>query len=174
MITSNSDLESMTEDNSSRETTPPAAEVPAVPPDGAFEAPEVVQVETQADTETAQIPVNEPFDSAHDRPLSPAPAQKTVPAPSSAPVINVARDLWAKALVAIRGRRQEKLNKIMAELNKKGKNGSTSSPQVTNDEVEKLLHVSDATAARYLSALVKEGKLKQVGKTGTGVVYTKV
>lgn len=40
--------------------------------------------------------------------------------------------------------------------------------------VENLLHVSDATATRYLSALAKEGKIKQVGKTETGVVYSKI
>ena len=62
----------------------------------------------------------------------------------------------------------------MLALNTKNKNGSTSSPQVTNDEVEKLLHVSDATATRYLSALEKEGRIRQVGKTGHGVVYSKI
>jgi hypothetical protein len=45
---------------------------------------------------------------------------------------------------------------------------------LTNDEVEKLLHVSDATATRYLETLEKEGKIKQVGKTGKGVSYTKI
>ena len=54
------------------------------------------------------------------------------------------------------------------------KNGSTGSPQVTNDEVEKLLHVSDSTATRYLQALEKENKIKQTGSTGTGVFYEKI
>ena len=45
--------------------------------------------------------------------------------------------------------------------------------EITNDEVEKLLHVSDATATRYLSELEKRGKLKQVGTTGRGVLYVK-
>ena len=45
--------------------------------------------------------------------------------------------------------------------------------KITNDEVEKFLHVSDATATRYLSILEKEGKIKQLGKTGKGVTYTK-
>jgi predicted HTH transcriptional regulator len=45
---------------------------------------------------------------------------------------------------------------------------------ITNDEVEKYLHVSDATATRYLSILEKEGKIKQNGKTGKGVLYTKL
>jgi Fic family protein len=45
---------------------------------------------------------------------------------------------------------------------------------ISNDEVEKLLHVSDATATRYLETLEKEGKIKQIGKTGKGVRYEKV
>lgn len=42
---------------------------------------------------------------------------------------------------------------------------------VTNNDIEKLLGVSDATATRYLSELEKEGKVEQVGKTGRGVEY---
>ena len=45
---------------------------------------------------------------------------------------------------------------------------------VTNDEIEKLLHVSDATATRYLQILENENKIKQVGKTGKGVKYEKI
>lgn len=45
---------------------------------------------------------------------------------------------------------------------------------LTNDEVEKLLHVSDATATRYLETLEKEGKIKQVGKTGKYTHYEKM
>jgi predicted HTH transcriptional regulator len=46
--------------------------------------------------------------------------------------------------------------------------------KITNDEVEKFLHVSDATATRYLSELEKEGKIKQNGKTGKGVSYSRI
>lgn len=70
-----------------------------------------------------------------------------------------------KARAMIQERKQKKFEKILELLNAKGK--------ITNDEVEKLLHVSDATATRYLSALEKEGKIKQVGKTGKAVTYTK-
>lgn len=34
---------------------------------------------------------------------------------------------------------------------------------ISNDDVEKLLKVSDATATRYLSELVKSGRLKRSG-----------
>src|SRR3989344_4312357 len=42
---------------------------------------------------------------------------------------------------------------------------------VTNDEVERLLGVSDATATRYLEELEQEGLLRQVGAEGSGVHY---
>lgn len=44
--------------------------------------------------------------------------------------------------------------------------------QVTNNDVEKLLGVSDSTATRYLDELEEEGKINQVGTTGQGVFYT--
>jgi len=46
--------------------------------------------------------------------------------------------------------------------------------KITNDEVEKLLHVSDATATRYLSQLKKEGRIKQNGRIGAGVSYSRI
>ena len=61
---------------------------------------------------------------------------------------------------------KKKLEKIIEFLNTKGK--------ITNDDVEKLLHVSDATATRYLSILEKEGKIKQSGRTGQSVSYSKI
>ncbi len=66
--------------------------------------------------------------------------------------------------------RQEKKREKINEILNLFAEGQT----VTNDEVEKLLHVSDATATRYLETLEKEGKIKQVGKTGTGVKYEKI
>ena len=92
----------------------------------------------------------------------------------TAPIVHLGRDVLTKARATIQDRKRKKLDKIMEALNAKAKSGSTSSPQVTNDEVEKLLHVSDATATRYLSALEKEGKIQQVGKTGKAVAYTRI
>lgn len=43
---------------------------------------------------------------------------------------------------------------------------------IKNDDVEKLLGVSNATAERYLNELESEGKLTQHGKIGQGVFYT--
>ncbi len=79
---------------------------------------------------------------------------------------NKARELLIKARSAIQSRKRKKLDKVMAMFVKKNK--------ITNDEVEKILHVSDATATRYLSQLEKEGKIKQNGKTGKWVYYSKI
>jgi len=43
--------------------------------------------------------------------------------------------------------------------------------KVTNDDVEKMLSVSNATAERYLDELEKDGKLVQHGTTGQNVFY---
>lgn len=45
--------------------------------------------------------------------------------------------------------------------------------RVTNDDVEELLEVSDATAERYLEQLEEAGIIKQMGRTGKFVYYTK-
>lgn len=96
---------------------------------------------------TAQLLVFEPFDSTHDKPLA-------------------KQSLLVKAREAIQFRKRKKLEKIMGMFLKQSK--------ISNDEVEKLLHVSDATATRYLETLEKEGKIRQVGKTGHGVTYVKI
>lgn len=43
--------------------------------------------------------------------------------------------------------------------------------ELTNDDVEKALGVSDATATRYLDKLEKEDKIVQIGKEGRFVKY---
>ena len=77
-----------------------------------------------------------------------------------------ARELLIKARNAIQSRKRKKLEKVMSLFLKKQK--------ITNDEVEKFLHISDATTTRYLSQLEKEGKIKQNGKTGKSVFYSKI
>ena len=111
---------------------------------------------------TAQMGRNEPLPPKSE-PIALEPPSAVAPTPAPSHSI---RDLLNKARVAIQDRKRKKREKIMQALNSKTK--------ITNDEVEKLLHISDATATRYLSALEKEGKIKQVGRTGAGVAYTKV
>lgn len=80
--------------------------------------------------------------------------------------INPIRSLLEKARNAIQSRKRKKLDRIL--------NMFTNKSKITNDEVEKFLHVSDATATRYLEILEKENKIKQSGKTGKAVFYQKV
>lgn len=74
-----------------------------------------------------------------------------------------ALSLLAKAREKLQFRKRKKLDRILVEIGKKGK--------ITNDEVEKLLHISDKTAERYLSQLVKEQKIKTNGLKGKALLY---
>jgi hypothetical protein len=110
-------------------------------------------------TGTAQMPGNEPLNSQPE-PIKPEPIPVIIPNK------NKVLELLAKAKLAIQSRKRKKLDKIMTLFLKNSK--------ITNDEVEKFLHVSDATAERYLNILEKEGKIKQTGKTGHSVFYIKI
>lgn len=61
-------------------------------------------------------------------------------------------------------KKAENKEKVLALAQEKG--------EIKNDDVEKLLGVSNATAERYLNELESEGKLTQHGKIGQGVFYT--
>ncbi len=63
-------------------------------------------------------------------------------------------------------KKKEGIDKVLKFLQEKD------GGQVTNNDVEKLLGVSDATATRYLSELERNGKITQIGTTGKGVYYT--
>jgi predicted HTH transcriptional regulator len=45
---------------------------------------------------------------------------------------------------------------------------------LTNEHIRQMLDISEATATRYLDEMEKEGKVKQVGKTGAHVFYDKI
>ena len=62
-----------------------------------------------------------------------------------------------------RSAKQARIDKVLMEVKAKG--------GITNDEVQVLLGVSDATAERYLEKLEKEGKIAQVGESGRTVSY---
>ena len=126
------------------------------------EAPEMPenQSSNESKRETAQIPENEPLDNEPETSNEQA---KPVSVNSKS---SLARELLITARNAIQFRKRKKLDKIMALFLQQSK--------ITNDEVEKFLHVSDATATRYLSILEKEGKIKQNGKTGKGVSYSRI
>jgi len=130
-------------------------------------APEPVSESTEApEPETAQIPVNEPLEENKSEVKKP----ESEPEKEKPKVSYLKSQKWGELLVmarnAIQFRKRKKLDRVMSMFLKQSK--------ITNDEVEKFLHVSDATATRYLSQLEKEGKIKQNGKTGHMVSYSKI
>lgn len=110
-------------------------------------SPEPVSEPIEApESGTAQISTNEPLKSKLEElpPASPepkprisAPTEATPPVASS---FNHMRELQVKEQLAIKNKKQKKLDLLMTLFLKKSK--------ITNDEVEKFLHVSDATATR--------------------------
>ena len=160
-------------DDGSSQVEPVSVEPVALPEAVPSEPARPVSEQVAPETPTAQIPASEPLPP---QPEPIAPPRNQTPQPTSPPnTTNFARDLLVKARATIQSRKAKKLEKILEALNAKGPTTLKlrRAGEISNDEVEKLLHVSDATATRYLSALEKQGKVKQVGKTGHAVTYTK-
>lgn len=88
-------------------------------------------------------------------PVEIVPAPVLPPQSPVQPIQPSPKSFLAKALEKIQFRKRAKLDKIMKFAQDK--------KSITNDQVEKLLHVSDATATRYLSELVKQNRLKRTG-----------
>ena len=64
--------------------------------------------------------------------------------------------------------KEENLKKILTAFAQ----ASASQGKLSNDDVQKLLGVSDATATRYLEELERSGQIRQIGRTGRSVTYT--
>ena len=75
-------------------------------------------------------------------------------------------NLLIKANEKIQWRKRQKLEKIMAFFDQQGR--------VDNEDVRKLLRVSDATAGRYLGMLERVGRIKREGKAGRSTSYIKL
>lgn len=69
------------------------------------------------------------------------------------------------ANAARKARVQEAQQKVLALFDTK--------TEVTNDDVQRALGVSDSAATEYLSALEAQGKIRQVGEAGRPVHYVK-
>jgi|SRR3989344_2365358 len=104
------------------------------------------QPEPASVVEHAPAPPAEPTPVLVQPPILQPPSQSIFPSPKA---------LLTKALESIQFRKKAKLEKIMKM--------ATEKKVITNDQVEKLLHVSDATATRYLAELVKQNKLRRAG-----------
>lgn len=96
--------------------------------------------------ESAMEVVSEPEVSAPE-------SQPSVPAPIPVVTKPDPRSLFAKAREMIQFRKRKKLDKVMGLFLK--------NQSIRNDDVQKLLYVSDATATRYLDQLEREGKIKK-------------
>ena len=103
---------------------------------------------TPSSSESSSVTTSKPAPIPTPEPISVIP-------PVSAPVIQGKQSLLAKARNIIQFRKRKKLDKIMSLYLKK--------QTITNDDVQKLLYVSDATATRYLQQLEKEGKIRRQG-----------
>ncbi|MEI6420400.1 MAG: DeoR family transcriptional regulator [bacterium] len=117
--------------------------------------------------EITETPVNStPNPEPTPQPAQPQPTPETQVSPVVSLQPNFLTNLLTKARESIQFRKRKKLDKIMELVNKKGK--------VSNNDITNLLRVSDATATRYLNTLEKEGKVKQDGKTGKSVFYSRI
>ncbi len=128
---------------------------------------EPISAPSSGEAGTGQTPVSDPLPSSApvttDNPVS-AISKPNSDFAKATP--GRQKDLWKKFLDKVQIGKRKKLEKIMTLFLKQSK--------ITNDEVEKFLRVSDKTAERYLNILEKENKIKQVGKTGHAVSYTKI
>jgi len=70
---------------------------------------------------------------------------------------------WGKRSGIAAAMKDPRRDKVLKFLDRQG--------DIANDDVQKLLGVSDATATRYMDDLQKAGLVTQVGQTGSGVVY---
>ena len=146
--------------------TPQTGEIPPVQEQKSEQAQ---APETPPETVTAQIPPTEPLGSVNEPKVS-EPESIFSPAPTPAEPVSqpksLARQLIAKARLAIQNRKRKKIDRILDLFTKR--------TNITNNQVADFLHVSDATATRYLQILENENKIKQIGKTGKGVRYEKI
>ncbi len=117
--------------------------------------PEPVSAPEATPTPESQL---EPTDTPETNPASNGTSPQPVVIPPPVITKPYSRSLLAKARDIIQFHKRKKLDKIMSLFLKKA--------TISNDEVEKLLHISDATATRYLKQLEKEGKVRRQGVPG--------
>ena len=143
-----------------------SSEAPEAPRNGDNAIP--VNNDNEAKNEPESIsPESAEAQEMPENQASPEPrTSQTAQIPANEPLRSKARELLISARNAIQFRKRKKLDRVMSLFLQHSK--------ITNDEVEKFLHVSDATATRYLSILEREGKIKHSGRTGKGVSYSRI
>lgn len=131
--------------------------VPVEDQNGAVNEPESKEVEPPKEPEVTEESIPEPIQATRDEP---APAPQTPQAPQTQSLAQqdqrgFIRALLTKAQAKIQLNKQKKLDKLIEFAQEK--------KIVANDDVQKLLRVSDATATRYLVKLVQQGRLVRLG-----------
>ena len=124
----------------------------------------VNQPESEGTESSNEAQISEPIQpvpvQSEPQPASSAPTPPTPPAPQ--PQSSAQQDqsgfihaLLVKAQAKIQSNKQKKLDKIILFAQKK--------KIFANEDVQKLLHISSATATRYMVKLVEQGRLARVG-----------
>lgn len=132
--------------------------IPVEDQNGAVNELESKEVEPTKELEVTEESIPELIQATHDE--SAAPAPRTPQVPQTQPLAQqdehgFIKSLLIKAQAKIQFNKHKKLDKIIQLAQKK--------QIITNDDVQKLLYVSDATATRYLVKLVQQGRLTRIG-----------
>ena len=146
---------------------PPINQPESDEPEEPVSAPNKPENSVDDQPASEQNPAND--ETPTSEPVQPAPVQ---PAPVSAPTpltpiaaqaqssaqqeeAGLIHSLLIKAQAKIQSNKQKKLNEIIQLAQKK--------QIIKNEDVQKLLRISSATATRYLVKLVQQGHLSRVG-----------
>ncbi len=156
-----------------QEPTAQSPEPTPVPQESVTNSREKVNADLSAahDAPTEVPPAAEaaaPESASIETSTAPLPETHETPSPPQQPVVPVAtkpdgREYLPQALAKRREKKTKKLEQILEYAKVHGR--------ITNDEVQKLIIVSDRTAQRYLKELEKTGKLKAVGRSGRYTHY---
>lgn len=131
--------------------------VPVEDQNRAVNEPESKEVEPPKEPEVIAESAPDPIQVTRD---DAAPAPRTPQAPQTQSLEKqdehgFIKNLLIKAQAKIQFNKEKKLEKIIQLAQKK--------KTITNDDVQKLLRISDATATRYLVKLVQQGRLTRIG-----------
>ncbi|OGG53364.1 hypothetical protein A2851_00090 [Candidatus Kaiserbacteria bacterium RIFCSPHIGHO2_01_FULL_53_29] len=141
---------------------------PVITESGANEPPETPEVATPEVKPPEKFPETDASGASASVVEVKPPQEYSAPSPSipntaSIPIVdNAAR---ARAYASVVKKREERLARIIRLVQKEGK--------ICNADIVRLLHVSDASASRYLRELVSRGTLVREGR-GRGIRYVLV
>jgi hypothetical protein len=138
------------------EPAPSATQATSAEPDSVI--PEESQLAPESTEEPPQVEVNAPDQKPATQSATSSVPQQSPAGQSSQSVPSAKWSAANRAHAAAKrvGRKEVRLAKVVELAKEKGR--------ITNDDIEKLLHVSDATASRYGTILVQRGQLKREGK----------